>query len=130
MYFARSGPSPGSAERELELFVWSDMFDPYHNAVPEYYLCNGSVAGSFQGLDKSVVVVNWNYGQRAQSLPFFAGRGHKQVLAGYYDGAPATIRAWINDAHALGVPVEGVMYTTWANNYADLETFAQAAWGP
>jgi hypothetical protein len=122
--------SSGSVERGLPLFVWSDMFDPAHNAVPNYYLCNGSVANSAAGLDPSITIVNWNYGQRAQSLPFFAGRGHRQILAGYYDGPPGTIRTWINDAHALNAPIAGAMYTTWAGNYADLEAFAQAAWGP
>jgi hypothetical protein len=121
--------SPASMERDLELYVWSDMFDPFHNAVATYYLCNGPVTGSYQGLDRSVTVVNWNYGQRAQSLPFFSGRGNRQILAGYYDGLPGDIRTWINDAHAMNVPIDGVMYTTWAGNYADLEAFAQAAWG-
>lgn len=122
--------SPGGLEADLPLFVWSDMFDPYHNAVASYYLCNGSVANSAAGLDPSVEIVNWNYAQRAQSLPFFAGRGSKQILAGYYDGPVGNIRTWINDAHALNAPIDGVMYTTWANNYADLEAFARSAWGP
>lgn len=113
-----------------DVFVWSDMFDPYHNAVASYYLCNGSMAAAATGLPADVVVVNWNYGQRAQSLPFFHGRGNRQVLAGYYDGPVGNIRTWLNDAQALGVPVDGVMYTTWVGNYADLEAFAQAAWGP
>lgn len=71
-----------------EIFVWSDMFDPFHNAVGSYYLVNGSLANSWDGLPRDVTVVNWNYDQRAQSLPFFSARGHRQILAGYYDGPP------------------------------------------
>ena len=46
------------------IYVWSDMFDPQHNA-PEagrYYLVkgNGPWYGSWKGLDKDVVIVNWN----------------------------------------------------------------------
>lgn len=29
----------------------------------------------------------------------------------------------------MNVPIAGVMYTTWAGNYADLESFAHNAWG-
>ena len=31
---------------EATAYVWSDMFDPYHNAVDHYYLVNGTLAGS------------------------------------------------------------------------------------
>ena len=61
------------------------MFDPYHNAVEgPYYLVNGPWTGSWEGLDKDVMVVNWNYGKRDQSLKFFADRGqqagHRRLL--------------------------------------------------
>jgi len=43
--------------------VWNDMFDPFHNAVKgPYYLVNGPWTGSWEGLDKSVLILNWNYG--------------------------------------------------------------------
>jgi hypothetical protein len=120
----------GGDGHNRDVFIWSDMYDPYHNAVPSYYLCNGSLVEAAAGLGTDIIVVNWNYDQRAQSLAYFSGRGNRQILAGYYDGPVANIRTWLNDAHAMNVPIEGVMYTTWANNYADLEAFAQAAWGP
>ncbi|MDQ2686690.1 MAG: carbohydrate binding domain-containing protein, partial [Armatimonadota bacterium] len=34
------------------IWVWSDMFDPYHNATDHFYLVNGSLKGSWKGLDK------------------------------------------------------------------------------
>ncbi|HZZ72930.1 MAG TPA: hypothetical protein VFE24_11815 [Pirellulales bacterium] len=108
--------------------IWSDMFDPYHNAVNHFYLVNGDLAGSWEGLPKEMLIVNWNSEKAAQSLPFFAKRGHSQVLAGYYDAPPERIANWL--LAGKGLPgINGVMYTTWQNNYSDLEKFAAAAWG-
>ena len=38
---------------KAEILVWSDMFDPHHNARANYYLVNGTLANSWEGLDKS-----------------------------------------------------------------------------
>jgi hypothetical protein len=110
------------------VFVWSDMFDPNHNAHDNYYLVNGTWAGSWEGLPPGVIIVNWNSGGGAKTLSWFAGRGNAQILAGYYDGPPDSIRAWLDLAKTTP-GIEGAMYTTWAGNYNDLETFARAAWG-
>jgi len=112
---------------DARVVVWSDMFDPNHNAVDGYYLVNGSLAGSSEGLDRSVVIANWNSGKAKASLDFFAGRGHPQVVAGYYDGDD-NFATW--DAAARGVPrVLGFMYTTWQGRYDDLERYAKALKG-
>jgi hypothetical protein len=119
--------------KPAKAYVWNDMFDPFHNAVEgPYYLVNGSWAGSWEGLPAEVTIVNWNFGKRDQSLKFFADRGHRQVIAGYYDASPATMAAktkqWL--ASAAKVPgVVGVMYTTWRNDYAQMEAFAAAVKG-
>lgn len=121
---------------KAELFFWSDMFDPYHNAADTstYYLVNGSWKGSWEGLPHDAVIVNWNPEKAKDSLAFFAKLGNPQILAGYYDGDPNTIKQWlavgkdVKDAHARN-SVVGVMYTTWTGNYQALETFAKAAWG-
>jgi hypothetical protein len=105
-------------------YVWSDMFDPFQNAVNHYYLVNGDLAGSWNGLSRNVIVVNWNFGKRDQSLRFFADRGNKQVIAGYYDGDVAQVKQWLASA-AKVKGVVGVMYTTWQGNYADIEEFAR-----
>ena len=122
--------SAAAAPRHPETFVWSDMFDPNHNAKDGYYLCNGTLAGSWEGLDKDVVIVDWYFDARARSLPFFDSKGHRQILAGYYDAPVRNIRTWLDDAKAMHVPIAGVMYTTWVDNFSDLEAFAKAAWGP
>jgi hypothetical protein len=112
------------------MYVWNDMFDPYHNAVKgPYYLVNGTYDGAWEGLDKSVVVVNWNFGKRDQSLKFFADRGHKQVIAGYYDHKPEQVKDWLDSAKGVE-GVVGVMYTTWRNDYSNMETFAKRVTKP
>jgi hypothetical protein len=104
--------------------VWSDMFDPHHNAKADYYLVNGDLTGSWEGLDKDVVIVNWNSGKAAESLKFFADRGHRQLIAGYYDGPLSKTRQWLDKAK--GVPgVLGVMFTTWKSDYSQLEAFGK-----
>jgi hypothetical protein len=106
------------------IYVWNDMFDPAHNARNHYYLVRGDLTGSWEGLDKKVVIMNWNLGKLHESLQFFAGRGHRQVIAGYYDAKVERLRDHL--AAAKDVPgVIGVMYTTWKHNYSDLEAFAQ-----
>jgi hypothetical protein len=113
---------------EARLCVWSDMFDPHHNAKDKFYLVRGDLAGSWEGLSTDTIVVNWNSGAPAKSLPFFASHGHTQVLAGYYDAPPERIVPWIAEARKAG-GLRGAMYTTWEGDYSDLEKFAAAAWG-
>lgn len=113
------------------VYVWSDMFDPYHNArkTGRYYLVRGDGPwyGSWEHLPRQVVVVNW-HGHKAgrlASMQHFAGRGHRQILAGYYDGPPERIADWLSEASKVD-GVVGVLYTTWRRNYDDLEAFAAA----
>ncbi|MBB3207377.1 hypothetical protein FHS27_003198 [Rhodopirellula rubra] len=107
-----------------EVMVWSDMFDPNHNAHDHYYLVHGTLAGSWQGLDESVSVVNWNGGNAKSSLSFFANRGHQQIIAGYYDDdVKKNVGQWKQAARGIR-NVKGFMYTTWQLNYSDLEAFA------
>jgi len=110
------GTAPGA-----DIYVWSDMFDPNHNARDRYYLVEGTLKGSWEGLDPKVVIVNWYFGKRDEGLKWFADRGHRQIIAGYYDGGHDT-RAWLDSA-ARVKGVLGIMYTTWQNNYDDLEAF-------
>jgi hypothetical protein len=104
--------------------VWSDMFDPHHNAVKDYYLVRGDLSNSWEGIEKEVVIVNWNFGKRAESLRFFAGRGHRQVIAGYYDGPLSDVKEWMRAAEGVE-GVQGILYTTWREAYDDLEAFAR-----
>jgi hypothetical protein len=105
------------------IYTWSDMFDPNHNAHANYYLVNGDLAGSWEGLSPQTIILPWNYDKRNESLAWFAGRGHRQIIAGYYDDDPAKVRNWLEAAGKVK-GVDGVMYTTWVSNYSDIEKFA------
>lgn len=115
-----------SANPDGSIYVWNDMFDPHHNARNHYYLVRGDLTGSWEGLEKDVIMMNWNLGKLRDSLKFFADRGHRQIIAGYYDSKVERLRDHL--AAAKDVPgVVGVMYTTWRHNYRDLEAFSQFA---
>jgi len=110
------------------IVVWSDMFDPNHNAVDHFYLVRGSLSGSWKGLSSDVVIANWNLDRAAESLKWFAALGHRQILAGYYDSSLDNFKKW--DLAARGVRhVDGFLYTTWENNYQLLEDFGKAMSG-
>ncbi len=113
-----------------QIWVWNDMFDPMHNAVDKYYAVNGSWAGSWEGLDPDVGIMNWHGGLMGANAQFFADLGLRQMLSGYYDGDEdgAAITAW--KAATAEVPgIVGAMYTTWEDKYGALVPWAEAAWG-
>ena len=102
------------------------MFDPNHNAVDNYWLNRGTMKGSWEGVDKDVTISNWNRGRMVPSLKFFSERGHRQILATYYDAGnwKQGTQKWLTAAE--GVPgIDGIMYTTWSNDYRHLEEFMQ-----
>jgi len=110
-----------------KIYVWGDMFDPGHNARDHYYLVQGDYAGSWEGLDRDIIVVPWAFELRDKSMAFFAKRGHHQLMAGYYDSDPAgNAQGWMESGRKTG-NVEGIMYTTWQQNYSELERFIEAA---
>jgi hypothetical protein len=111
--------------------VWSDMFDPAHNASKSgyYYLVKGNAPwyGSWKQLPQDVLVANWNFNPKTlkESLQHFDNLGNPQLLAGYYDAEPIdAIRDWMRSAKSFK-GVSGVIYTTWTNNYDHLEKFAE-----
>ncbi len=115
---------------DAEIWVWSDMFDPYHNAVDHYYAVNGSLKGSWKGLDKGIGIVNWYGSLMGKNCRFFADRGLRQILSGYYDGDEdgSAIAQWLRNTR--GIPgIVGAMYTTWEDKYDAMDVWAQKAWG-
>ena len=140
LYAQKSGKTPGQLLAEnakhcveilrtlnpkCRIVVWSDMFDPYHNAVTNYYLVNGSLKGSWEGLPKDVLIANWNSGKAAESLKWFVDRGYEQVIAGYYDGDISNLQHWNKAAKGIS-GVNGFMYTTWQQKYTHLEEYGKA----
>ena len=124
----------GAAMPKAPLYVWNDMFDPYHNAVKNYYYVEGDLAGSWKGLPRDITIMNWNLDKLQKSLGWFAGLEHeqpvvyKQIIAGYYDTGDGAGAARQELQQAAGIPgVSGLMYTTWNDDYSQLENFAKAA---
>jgi len=112
------------------IYVWNDMFDPMHNAKDVYYAVNGSLKGSWEGLDKDVVIVNWYGSLMGKNCQFFADLGLRQILSGYYDSDEdgSRIAKWLEATQ--GVPgITGAMYTTWEDKYGAMEAWANRAWG-
>ena len=106
------------------------MFDPMHNAVDHYFAVNGTLAGSWKGLDKDVGIVNWNGGLMGKNCSFFADLGLKQILSGYYDSDENGdgIRQWLDHTQSTR-GITGAMYTTWEAKYGAMSTWAEQAWG-
>ncbi|MES1258666.1 MAG: hypothetical protein ABUS51_09550, partial [Acidobacteriota bacterium] len=116
------------------LYIWSDMFDPGHNAVDNYFFVEGDIAGSWAGLAPGVTVLNWNLWNLRNSLTWFSGLNaqqpvpHQQIIAGYYDSGDGAAAATQALAQANGIPgIAGLMYTTWNPDYSQLQAFADAA---
>jgi hypothetical protein len=117
-----------------DVYVWSDMFDPYANAHDHYFLVEGDLAGSWKGLPPSVMVMNWNLGHLKDSLEWFSGGSrkqpvpHRQIIAGYYDSHDGDAAATAELRQARGIPgIDGLMYTTWVPDDSQLKAFADAA---
>jgi hypothetical protein len=105
------------------VYVWSDMFDPNHNAHGNYYLVKGDFTGSWEHVPKDVVMAVWGGEPREKSLRFFADQGFKTLVACYYDADNLNdVRAWLQLARPLS-NVRGFMYTPWQKKYSLLPEF-------
>ncbi|HPA20633.1 MAG TPA: hypothetical protein PLU30_22985 [Verrucomicrobiae bacterium] len=105
------------------VYVWSDMFDPGHNAHGDYYLVEGDFTGSWQYLPKDIIVAVWGGKPRAESLRFFSERGFQTLAACYYDADSLDgVKEWLNLARQIH-GVRGLMYTPWQKKYDLLPAF-------
>jgi len=106
-----------------EVFIWSDMFDPNHNARKQYYLIDGSFAGTWKYLPKKLVIACWYYAKRNLSLPFFSKLGYHTLAGAYYDADNLdNPKGWLKSLDRTPGAV-GIMYTTWRNKYKLLAAF-------
>lgn len=111
---------------EAEIYVWSDMFDPTHNAHGNYYLVSGDFTGSWKHLPKDIIIGVWGGAPREKSLRFFADQGFKTMIACYYDAPDLTqVKAWMDLARGFQ-GVRGFMYTPWEKRYQLLPAFGDA----
>jgi hypothetical protein len=115
------------------LYIWSDMFDPYANAVNNYFSVEGDLSGSWTGVASNITIMNWNLSNLTNSLTWFSGQNpsqpiaHQQIIAGYFDSGDGTAAATSELTQASGIPgVVGLMYTSWYDDYSQLANFANA----
>jgi hypothetical protein len=118
------------ASPKATLYTWSDMFCPYQNAWAKnesknFYLVHGTWDGSWEGLPKDVIVMNWIGG--AEGVKFFSDRGNPQILCGYYDEGKTqqmkeNIIGWKRDSSGAK-NILGLMYTQWGSGYGRMKDY-------
>ena len=107
----------------LEIYIWSDMLDPNHNAHGKYYLVDGDFTGSWEHVPKNLIMAVWGGEPRPASLDFFAGRGSRTLVACYYDADDLKdVEGWLQLA-APTRKLRGFMYTPWQKKYSLLPAF-------
>ena len=110
---------------KVDVWVWSDMLDPNHNAHGNYYLVEGDYTGSWNYIPKEMGIVTWYYERRALSLPFFSKLGFRTLAGAYYDADTLdNPRGWMEEL-AKTPNAQGIMYTTWQNKYKLLPDFGK-----
>ena len=106
-----------------EIFIWSDMLDPHHNAHDNYYLIEGDFNGSWKYIPNDLVIVCWYYKMREKSLDHFSQLGFRTLAGAYYDGDTLdNPQGWL-EALDRTPKACGIMYTTWQNKYDLLADF-------
>jgi len=110
---------------DAEIYIWSDMLDPNHNARDNYYFCEGDYTGVWDLIPKDLIVSCWWYEIREKSMEFFSSRGFRTQGAAYYDADNLDGCAdWLELCKRTPGCV-GIMYTTWQRKYELLEGFGK-----
>ena len=108
---------------EAEIYIWSDMLDPAHNAHDNYFRCKGTFAGVWNLIPKDLVIACWHDGRK--SMPFFSGLGFRTFGAAYYDADNLDgSRDWLQICRQTP-GCRGIMYTSWQNKYQLLGPFGE-----
>jgi hypothetical protein len=117
------------ANPHTEVFIWSDMLDPNHNAHDNYYLVDGDFTSSWNYVPKDLIIVCWYYDKRNESLKFFSSLGFKTLAGAYYDGDTLdNPKGWLEVLNRTPRAC-GIMYTTWENKYQLLAPFGDLVTG-
>jgi len=118
-----------AANPKMEIYVWSDMFDPNHNAREQYYLIDGSFLDTWKYIPKDLVIGCWYYEKRDASLAFFSKLGYKTLAAAYYDADDLeNPKGWLASLDRT-TGATGILYTTWENKYQLLGAFGDLVSG-
>ena len=120
------------ANPKAEIFVWSDMLDPNHNADPMakwYYLTEGTFTDSWKFIPKGMNIVCWYYEKRVPSLRHFSRLGFRTMAGAYYDADDLeNPKGWLQALDATP-NAEGILYTTWLDKYKLLAPFGDLVSG-
>ncbi len=108
-----------------QIYIWSDMLDPNHNAHGDYYLVKGDYTGSWDHVPKDLTMAIWGGKPREKSLRFFAEHGFPILISCYYDANDLKeVQGWLDLAQ--NTPnVRGFMYTPWLKKYDLLGEFGK-----
>ena len=107
----------------VEVYIWSDMLDPNHNAHGDYYLVEGDYTGSWERVPKDLIMAVWGGEPREKNLKFFSGLGFRTLGACYYDADDLEqVKGWLELGRRTP-GVRGFMYTPWQKKYALLPAF-------
>ena len=100
-----------------QVYIWSDMLDPCHNAHGDYYLVKGSFAGSWKHVPRDLRMAVWGGDVPEKSLNFFRDDGFRILGSCYYDADDLdAVKGWLGrrpveperaglHVHALGEEV-------------------------
>jgi len=112
-----------AANPTMQIYTWSDMFDPNHNAREQYYLIDGSFRDTWKYIPKDLVITCWYYEKRDLSLDFFSKLGYRTLAGAYYDADDLeNPKGWLESLDRTPGSA-GIMYTTWENKYQLLGAF-------
>ncbi|WP_298541590.1 T9SS type A sorting domain-containing protein [uncultured Aquimarina sp.] len=117
-------------------YFWSDMIDPEHNAIADYYQVNNTLDQSWVTVDPNkVILATWWEGQKivdkgTKSLKFFSDLGFKQIVGAFYD---ADVDLNFNQWQTASQGVENVIgsiYATWVKprDFSQIENFGNLWW--
>lgn len=110
---------------KIQVYVWSDMLDPHHNAHGDYYLVKGDFTGSWKHVPKDLTIAVWGGKLRPESLKFFSGEGFATLGSCYYDADNLDeVKEWMQLGRSLP-GLRGYMYTTWDKKYDLLAPFGE-----
>ncbi|HVP46952.1 MAG TPA: hypothetical protein VMT32_10220 [Bryobacteraceae bacterium] len=112
-----------AANPKIQIYTWSDMFDPNHNAREKYYLIDGNFRDTWKYIPKDLVITCWYYEKRNLSLDFFSKLGYKTLAGAYYDADDLdNPKGWLESLDRTP-GADGIMYTTWEGKYQLLGAF-------
>ncbi len=112
---------------DAELFIWSDMFDPFHNAHDNYYLVNGDFSGTAEMIPNDLIIVDWNTSERDNSLNYFSELGFEVAVSTDCSGSMLSARPWAEAVRRYGNG-RGMIYVTWNRRYDFIEDVGPYMW--